>query len=518
MKPVYILIVLDGWGIGKQDESNAIYVAQPKSFRFLEEHFPHGALQASGISVGLPWEEEGNSEVGHLTIGAGKVLYQHFPRITMTVQDGTFFENPILKRAFAHARDRSSTLHLVGLFSDGIVHSALSHLVHLVAMAHQEKCERIVLHLFTDGRDSGLKSTPITLRKFRDEVGDTSWFSIGSLMGRYWAMDRDSHWDRTERAYHLLAEGIGAHFSTIEEALQTAYDKNFTDEYIEPAVLEHFEPIQDRDAVIFFNFREDRMRQLFRVFVDPAFSEFSVKRFSDVLFTTFTAYDEKFSHVPVAFPNEAIEMPLGKTLSLQHKTQLRIAETEKYAHVTYFFNGLKEPPDENEYRVLVPSRSIARHDEHPEMMAEVITDRVLVAINEGGFDFILVNYANADIIAHTGNYDATIRAIQVIDAQIDRILKSVLEGSHVLCITGDHGNAEVILYPSTGETETRHNSSPVPFYLVSNQFRDQGLIPRIGSWPAIGMLSDVAPTILHLMRLSKPSHMTGQSLLDQLLF
>lgn len=515
MKRTYTLVILDGWGIGRHDESNPIFGAHPENIRFIEEHFPVGGLQSSGISIGMPWDEEGNSEIGHLTIGAGKVFYQHYPRISLAIEDGSFFQNAALKNVFAHARTHGSAVHLVGLVGEGIVHSAAAHLSALIEMAKREKCEKLFIHAFTDGRDSAPRAAVQAIQKVIDETKAKGVGSVASISGRYFAMDRDNHWDRTALAYRALTEASPV--DTFPEGIKKAYTANTNDEYVEPFVMKGNEhPIQDRDAVFFFNFREDRMRQIVRTFTDPSFSEFPVKKYENIFIASMTEYKTGMNPHAIAFKKEVVAHPLGEVISRAGKTQLRIAETEKYAHVTYFFNGLREEPFPNEYRVLIPSKNVARHEEHPEMMASAITDRAVLAMNEGGFDFILVNYANADIIAHTGKYDATYKAVQILDKEIGRLMRSALEGNHVLIITSDHGNAESVINLQTGEEETKHNANPVPFYVIAKELtaKKEGSYPfRI---PTIGILSDVAPTILSLMGISKPDEMTGQNLMEQI--
>jgi len=337
---------------------------------------------------------------------------------------------------------------------------------------------------------------------------------IATLMGRYFGMDRDRHWERTERAYRALM-GDAPAAPTAEACIQASYDRGLTDEYVEPAVIGAPHPIQDGDAVIFFNFREDRMRELSEAFINPGFSEFGTKRFERLFIATMTEYEAKLP-AAVAFETERAEYPLARVLAEHGKTQLHIAETEKYAHITYFFNGLTEAPFKNEFRVLVPSQRLARHDEHPEMMAHEVTERVLAALSEGVYDCIVVNYANADIIAHTGNYDAVIQAVRTVDTELGRLAEKVLQDGHVLLVTADHGNAECVI-DTQGRIETKHNASPVPCYLVGREYRRA--TPRTedtARLPVIGMLSDIAPTVLDLLGVEKPASMTGESLLNQL--
>ncbi|MEK7626587.1 MAG: 2,3-bisphosphoglycerate-independent phosphoglycerate mutase [Patescibacteria group bacterium] len=514
-KPI-VLAILDGWGVGKLDESNPIYRAEPETMNFIRANFPAGALQSSGIAIGLPWEEEGNSEVGHLTIGAGKILYQHFPRISLAIKNGSFFKNSILLAAMEHAKKNNSTLHLVGLLTDANIHASLEHLEALIKMAREEKCPNISLHLFSDGRDTEPRSVLKLLSRLSDDLKFDIHSILTTLSGRYYAMDRDKHWDRTEKTYQILT-GTNPAKIGLEEAVKKAYDLNLNDEYVEPTVVAN-EPrfIRENDAVICFNFREDRMRQLSETFIDPNFGVFPVKKFTNLYFATFTNYDARFA-VPIAFPEEAAENPLGKILSDNGKRQLRIAETEKYAHVTYFFNGLKEKPFPDEFRILVPSENAVHYEQYPQMMAGAVTDRVIAALAEGTYDFILVNYANPDMVAHTGNYEATLKAISIVDQGIKKIMEGVLDQDGVLIVTSDHGNAEVLIDLKTGEAETKHNPNPVPFYLVGDSFKRSSPIDPLAPLPVLGMLSDVAPTILELMKIPQPTEMTGQSLLPQLL-
>ncbi|MCP6720069.1 MAG: 2,3-bisphosphoglycerate-independent phosphoglycerate mutase [Patescibacteria group bacterium] len=517
MRKTFVLAILDGWGIGKLNESNPIHIAGLKTIRYIENSFPSGALQASGIAVGLPWGEEGNSEVGHLTIGTGRTLYQHFPRISMAIEDGSFFKNPALRSAFLHARKNNSAVHLIGLLTKGNVHASLKHLVALIEMAKKENCPNLYLHLFADGLDSPPHSLLYLVKNLEGILQKNKVGVITSLMGRYYAMNRDNHWERTEKAYRTLT-GIDTNVKSYKEATEEIYQKDLDDEFIEPIIIDKPHPIQDNDAVIFFNFREDSMRQITESFANPAFNKFPIKKLSNLSVTTMTEY-QKGLKTAVAFPSEKIKNSLGEVLADNQKTQLRIAETKKYAHVTYFFNGLRDAPFPNEYRVLIPSKSTIRQEEHPEMMAGAVTERLLIALNEGGFDFILINYANPDIIAHTGNYQAVLEAVKVIDKELEKLIKSVLAGNHVLLITSDHGNAESVLNLKTGEPETTHDPNPVPIYLVAKDL-EKSPPANSGQTPprlkTIGILSDVAPTILDLMNIPKPSSMTGQSLLDQL--
>jgi 2,3-bisphosphoglycerate-independent phosphoglycerate mutase len=441
-------------------------------------------------------------------------LYQHFPRISLAVQDGSFFKNPALLAAVNHAKKNKSAVHLLGLLTDANVHASLSHLQTLIRFVKENEVE-FFLHLFSDGRDSEPKSFLNILKKLSDNLGFDVRQNLVSVAGRYYAMDRDKHWDRTEKTYQILT-GMNSTKISLEEAVQSTYARSLNDEYIEPALVGEPRFIKDNDAVICFNFREDRMRQLTEAFVTPNFTNFPVKKIGNLFFTTFISYDSKFN-VPVAFPEEKVENPLGKIISDAGKRQLRIAETEKYAHVTYFFNGLKEDPFPEEFRILVPSERTIRYENYPQMMASAITDRVLAALAESTFDFILVNYANADMVAHTGNYEATLKAIKVVDNEIKKLMEAVLGQGHTLLITSDHGNAEILMDLKTGEPETKHNPSPVPFYLVKDGLKKKIPANLLTALPVLGILSDIAPTVLELMDIPKSPDMTGQSLLNQLL-
>lgn len=514
MSKKIILTILDGWGIGPKNETNPIHVQGTPNLDYVKQNFLMGSLQASGISIGLPWNEEGNSEVGHLTIGAGKVLYQHYPRITLAIRDGSFAKNKALLDSFAHAKNNSSALNLIGLLTEGNIHASFEHLVALILLAKENSVPKINLHIITDGKDSVPKSALALMEKLKSRTGDI--WALGSIGGRYYGLDRDNHWDRTQLAYEAIT-GTGATGKTVEQVIQEAYGRSLTDQHIEPHTISAESCVKDNDAVIFFDFREDGIRQIASAFLAPNFPQFPIKQFSNLYITTLTRYLDIFT-APVAFPAESIDMPLGRVLSENGKNQLRIAETEKYAHVTYFFNGYKEQPFPNEYRILVPSEKVVSHAEKPKMQAEEITARVTEAIKEKSFDFIVANYANGDMIAHTGNYDAAKIAVQTIDESVGALIRAALENDAVLIITADHGNTEIMINPRTGEATTTHDPSPVPFYLIGNSFarpKNQGEINLIES-QTIGILADIAPTILELMEIPKPKEMTGQSLLGLL--
>jgi 2,3-bisphosphoglycerate-independent phosphoglycerate mutase len=508
-KKTAVLIVLDGWGIGRNNESNPIYVVKPPTFEWLRQNYPMTSLQASGISVGLPWGEVGNSEVGHLTLGAGKVLYQYYPRITMSIEDGTFFQNPALKNAFAHARDNNSAVNLVGLLSKGNVHSSLDHLQALIKMARDEQVTKINLHLFADAKDS----PPHTLEIFLKEVPQEY---LASLIGRYYAMDRNENWRLTETAYQTFVGQVGQVVTDPDPIIKATYAQSKTEEYLPPIRFSDDKNIKDGDSVIFFNYREDSMRQIAASFILPTFDKFPVTHFQNLYIATMSHYDDSFN-VPVVCAAEKVEMPLGRVFSDRGMSQLRLAETYKYAHVTYFFNGLREPPFPGEYRILIPSDSGLHPEERPEMMAKAISDRLIEAIQSKTFDFILVNYANGDAIAHTADYNASLEAVRVIDREIARVLTVAIHPDVLLVITADHGNLEEMISPVTGLPESQHDPSPVPFYLIAEQYKGKKFMNEDTlEIETLGALCDVAPTILEAMGIEKPVEMTGKSLLEGL--
>mgnify|MGYP001573982094 CR=1 FL=1 len=511
MKKTLVLLILDGWGIGRDDESNPLYVVKPENFQFLKENYPATSLQASGISVGLPWGEVGNSEVGHLTIGAGKVLYQYFPRLTLAVRDGTFFENKAIKDAFLHAKKNSSAVNLLGLLSKGNVHASLEHLEALINMGEKEQVP-VKLHLFSDGKDS----PPQTLESFLRAIPKEK---IATLVGRYYAMDREGNWSLTQKAYEAITNEGEIRTQNITELpaiIEAHYKQGTTEEFLPPVRFMKEGVVRDNESILFFNFREDSIRQLAEAFIVPSFDKFPTKKLTNVYIATMTHYEDRFT-VPVAYPPEKVVQPLGRVVSEAGKTQLRVAESYKYAHVTYFFNGYEEPPFKNEYRVLIPSLSTPKVYEHPQMMAPAITDRILQAIENQSFDFILANYANPDTIAHTGNYDATIEAVKAIDKEIGRIIKGIENTETILVITSDHGNAEELLNPMTGSSETQHDPNPVPFHVIAPEFKNKKFYNQNNIRQPIGILADIAPTILTLMEIPVPKEMTGRNLLRDLL-
>jgi 2,3-bisphosphoglycerate-independent phosphoglycerate mutase len=520
-KPVF-LIILDGWGENPNLEGNAIAQANTPTIDNLSRHYPQTLLQASGISVGLPWGEMGNSEVGHLTLGAGRVIYQSLPRITLAIQDGSFFTNVSFLAAAENVKKNKSALHIIGLASNGGVHSSLEHLYALFEFAKNNKLEKIFLHLFTDGRDAPPQSGIKVIRDIEERLKEFPQIRVASLSGRYFAMDRNENWNRTEKAYRLLTEGIGQREKSAQAALQKSYDQNITDEFVEPIAIEDengaVNPIEEKDSIIFFNFREDRARQLTKAFTLPTFSKFERKKYlSDIEFVTMTHYEDNLP-VRVAFGPQEIKNCLGEVLSRANMRQLRIAETEKYAHVTYFFNGGREEPYPGEDRVLVPSQSVSTYDKAPEMSAYQITEKILGELGKGKYNFVLVNFANADMVGHTGNLKASIAAVEVVDECLGKIIPEIIKiGGHIF-ITADHGNAEEVINPRTEEIDTEHSTFPVPlWYLNSKNKQPKSESEIVKSRNSTGgLLSDMAPTILAVLNISSPPEMTGQNLLEVL--
>lgn len=506
MKPV-ILMILDGWGVGSKTQANPIAQVPTSTFDWLKKNFPYLTLQASGIAVGLPWGQVGDSEVGHLTLGAGRVIWQHYPRITKAIQDRSFFSNQALLDAFLNAKENRKRVHLVGLLTNVNFQASFEHLTALLELAKMQGVSPL-LQLFTDGKETEPKGASKLLEKLDEAMQKYGVGRVASLSGRFYAMDRDEHWDRTEKVFKLLTEG-GKIKASAKEILDEAYSRGLSDEYVEPSFIGKPDEIQQLtvttgDAVIFFNFREDHIRQLAKLFSQR----------QDIFTVTFTKYAEDLT-VPVAFPPERIERPLGKVISEAGKRQLRLAESEKSAHVSYFFNGLETQPFPGEYWVIVPSPKAIKFDEHPELAAEEVQNRLIQAMEEGVYEFILVNFANPDLIAHTGNFDSALKVVELMDRIANRVANTALNLGAPLIITSDHGNIEQMFDPLTARTETVHNPSPVPFHLVDKRFlreRTETEIARAEK-EVRGGLVDVAPTVIELMNLPKAEEMTGQTLL-----
>jgi 2,3-bisphosphoglycerate-independent phosphoglycerate mutase len=514
-KPI-VLVVLDGWGIGKNKKGNALLKAQLPIFEKLNNFYPCVALQASGISVGLFWGESGNSEVGHKTLGAGKIIYQDLARITMDIQSGNFFKNPTLLKSLDYAKKNNSALHLMGLLGSGCIHAYTDHLYALLELAKNEKIEKVFIHIFTDGRDSAPDSAVEAVQKLQEKIKQLGVGKIVSLVGRNFSMDRNNNWERIKKAYDLLTKGEGEKIKNPIAYLQSSYAKNIFDEYLEPAIIVEEDgalyTIQNKDSVIFFNIRGDRARELTKAFVLPGFDKFSKEYLKDLNFTTLTKYEDDLP-VNVAYKAEDVKNPLGRVLSQNNLRQLRIAETEKFAHVTYFFNGGNEEAFPEEDRIIVPSFKVNHFEEVPQMKAKELTEKTIEAINKEIYDFILINYANTDIIGHTGNLEAASKSAEVVDEFLGKLITAVLLKKGCLLITADHGNAEEMIDNFTGEKITEHSTNPVPLWLVTPENHQKRTPQKNEEIKVVGLLSDVAPTILDLFQLDKPEEMSGESLL-----
>lgn len=518
-KPI-ILIILDGWGMGKNEKGNAIKEAKLPTMEKLDEFYPKIGLQASGISVGLPWGEVGNSEVGHMTLGAGKVIYQNMPRITLAIQDGEFFRNEALLKAMQNANDNKTSLHLMGLFGEGAVHSHPDHLYALLEMAKNQKVENVFLHIFTDGRDSEMTSGAKKVEELEARLKKLGIGKIATIGGRYFGMDRNNNWDRVEKAYNVMTKGEENKITDPVAYLKKSYKKKVFDEHIEPAWVEEKGEfpgkIKDGDSVIFFNFREDRARQITQAFTLPSFSKFKREYLKKLSFTTIVKYEEGLP-VEVAFPPIKTVQCLGAVISKKGLSQLRISETEKFAHVTYFFNVGNEETYPKEDRIIINSVAVSTFDKAPEMSADEITEKTISALKKDKYSFILMNYANADIVGHTGNEKATIKAVEKVDECLGRLIPAILESKGSILITADHGNAEELSNPRTGEIDTEHSNNPVPLWYITPENHSEKPIRKKGEEVKVeGFLSDIAPTILDIMKIEKPKEMTGESLLPLL--
>jgi len=505
-----VLLVLDGWGINTNKQGNAIASAKTPVYTRLMSDYPHAALQASGEAVGLPEGQMGNSEVGHLNLGAGRIVYQDSTRISKAIRDGEFFQNPVLISALETVKQSGANLHLMGLLSDGGVHSRMDHIFAMFDLVKARGITNVFFHAFLDGRDTPPSSALQYITQLEDYLAKIGIGRIASVSGRYYSMDRDKRWERVQKAYEAIVMGEGIRKYSALEAIHQSYEHNKTDEFVLPTALldprtnKHIATIQNNDAVIFCNFRSDRAREITRALTDPEFQGF--KRLKVPILSSFvclTTYDEVFG-LPVAFGPMRLTHILGAVLNANGIRQLRIAETEKFAHVTFFFNGGEERPFSLEERVLVPStRDVPTYDKKPEMSAREITDKLVEHITSRQYGFILVNYANPDMVGHTGVIDAAVKAVEVIDECLGRVLTAAREEGMVVVITADHGNVEIMLDSSTGQPLTAHTTDPVPFIIVQKnvQLRDAGI------------LADVAPTVLDLMGIDIPSEMTGKSLI-----
>jgi 2,3-bisphosphoglycerate-independent phosphoglycerate mutase len=516
-KPI-VLVILDGWGEWDIEKGNPIVKASLPLIDKLNSHYPKVYLQASGIAVGLPWGVRGNSEVGHQTIGSGQIIFQFLPTISTAIGDGSFFKNQALLNAFEWAKKNNSDLHVIGLLSDGAVHSHIEHLFALLEMAKNREVKEVYIHAITDGRDTHPQSAKKFLEMLENKMKVIGIGKLATLSGRYFAMDRNNNWDRVEKASLAFTSGIGLRENNPHEAVDNQYARGIFDEYLEPVILEqeNGEPvalIKDNDAIICFNFRKDRSRQITKSFITPGFKEFKqVKQPQNIKYVSFAQYEEN-SPAEVAFHEQEITVRLGEILSKNWKRQLRIAETEKYAHVTYFFNGGMEEPFFYEDRILVASKRVASYADAPEMSATEITDKLIEAMEKNNYDFILVNYANSDMVGHTGNYAAAVKALQHVDGCLATLIEAVFAKGGELVITADHGNVEEMLNIYTGEPDTQHSKNVVPCWYVSeDSWVEKAEARKI---EAQGLLVDLTPTILDLLGFEKDPRMSGSSLMRE---
>ncbi len=505
-KKPYALIIMDGYGVNERHEGNAIYAAKtPNLDRYMKE-YPNTVIHASGMDVGLPDGQMGNSEVGHTNIGAGRIVYQELTRITKSIQDGDFFENPVLLGAVENCKKNNSALHLMGLLSDGGVHSHNTHLYGLLELAKQQGLTNVHIHGFLDGRDVPPSSAADYAEQLVAKIREIGVGDIATVMGRYYAMDRDNRWERVEKAYNALVSGEGVKAESAVTAIKASYNDGVTDEFVVPTVIEKDgEPlgkISEGDSVIFFNFRPDRAREITRTIVDKDFNGFE-RKFFNTYYVCMTQYDATMPNVEVAFKPQKLENTFGEYISRKGLRQLRIAETEKYAHVTFFFNGGVEKVYDGEDRVLVNSPKVATYDMQPEMSAYEVCDKVVERIKSGEYDVIVLNFANCDMVGHTGVFEAAVKAVEAVDTCVGRTLDAICEMGGIALVTADHGNADQMIDYDNQSPFTAHTTNVVPLVLVGR--KDVSL--------KTGRLADLTPTLLDLMGLEKPAEMTGESLI-----
>lgn len=507
-KQTTLLLILDGFGINENNEANAVAGAKKPNIDAIMKKYPTVKGYASGMDVGLPDGQMGNSEVGHLNMGAGRIVYQQLTSITKAILDGDFFKNAALVKAMNVCKENNSALHLFGLLSDGGVHSHIEHLYGLLEMAKKEGLSKVYVHAFLDGRDTPPTSAKGFMEQLVAKMNEIGVGKVASISGRYYAMDRDNRWERVEQAYNAIALGKGAEAADPVKAIADSYANDKNDEFVMPTVItengEAIGKIKPEDSIIFFNFRPDRAREMTRVFCDPEFDGFARERIG-AAFTTFTQYDITMPNVEVCFLPEALTNTFGEFLAKNGKTQLRIAETEKYAHVTFFFNGGEEEANEGEDRILIPSPKVATYDLQPEMSVPEVSEKLDTAIRSGKYDVIICNFANPDMVGHTGNLEAAKKAIEAVDTAVGKVVKAIEDTNGYAFICADHGNAEQMVDYTNGEAFTAHTTNPVPFVLVNYK---EGVTLKEG-----GKLADIAPTLIEMMGMEKPAEMTGESLL-----
>ncbi len=504
-KKLTMLMILDGYGINENKKGNAIAIANTPVMDKLMKQNPNTIIKTSGLDVGLPEGQMGNSEVGHTNIGAGRIVYQELTRITKSIEDGDFFSIPELVQAIDNCKKNKTKLHIMGLLSDGGVHSHIRHLYAILELAKRKDFEDVYVHCFLDGRDTPPASAENYITQLEKKMAEKGIGKIASITGRFYAMDRDKRWARVQKAYDALVNGIGEKAATAQMAIEDSYQKEIFDEFVLPTLIcngdEPIATIGEKDSVIFFNFRPDRAREITRALVDENFDAFETKKLN-LFYVCFTNYDDTIPNVQIAFKKDELKNTFGEVVSKHNLTQLRIAETEKYAHVTFFFNGGEEKQYKGEERILIPSPKVETYDMQPEMSAYEVTDKVVEAIKGQKYDTIILNYANSDMVGHTGNLNAAVKAVEAVDECVGRVVEAIEEVGGVLLITADHGNSEQMIDYKTGEPHTAHTTNPVPLVLVG---MDAKLRP--------GRLADLAPTMLKIMGIEKPEEMTGESLI-----
>ena len=503
---VTMLMILDGFGDNKNKEGNAIKIANTPNIDKLMKKYPNTDIFTSGLHVGLPEGQMGNSEVGHTNIGAGRIVYQELTRITKSIEDGDFFSNSELVGAIENCKKNHSKLHVMGLLSDGGVHSHVRHLYAILELAKRKDFEDVYVHCFLDGRDTPPASGEGFIAELEKKMEEKGVGKIASITGRFYAMDRDKRWERVQKAYDALVNGIGEKYASATQAIEDSYQKEIFDEFVLPTLIcNNDEPIATigaNDSVVFFNFRPDRAREITRSLVDKEFTGFERKYFP-LYYVCFTNYDDTIENVHIVFKKDEIKNTFGEIISKKGLTQLRIAETEKYAHVTFFFNGGEEKQYKGEDRILIPSPKVETYDLKPEMSAIEVTDKVVEAIESQKYDCIILNYANPDMVGHTGSLEAAIKAIETIDTCVGRVVEAIEKVNGVVLITADHGNSEQMIDYTTGEPHTAHTTNPVPLILVGKKATLKS-----------GRLADLAPTMLDIMGIEKPAEMTGTSLIE----
>jgi len=518
-KPV-VLAILDGWGVAPPGVGNPVEAADTPVFDELVTNFPTVTVRASGEAVGLSWGEMGNSEVGHLTIGAGKIFYQSLPRINMNIQTGAFFKNEVLIKAAEHAKKNGSTFHIMGILSPGNVHGSDDHIHALLEFARQQGLTKVVVHAFLDGRDAIYNTGIEFVRTLLKKMEDIKLGKLASLAGRFWAMDRDNRWERVEKAYNvMIGKAAEKKYQDAAKAVEESYAAKVYDEEFEPTMIvgpdgQSVGPIKDGDALVFANFRPDRAREIAQAFCIPGFAKFPRDYMPNLFFATMMEY-EKGTPAKTIFPPETISTCLAKVISEAGLKQLHITETEKYAHVTFFLNGTQEEPYPGEERVIIPSPRVSSYNQAPAMSAPKVAERIVKEIQDQKFDFIVTNFANADMVGHTGDFEATKQGCEAVDKCLGQIVNAVLAAKGALLITADHGNGEEVVNLQTGEIDKEHSTNPVPFIIVGEQWRGQAspsgevVGGDLSIMPPVGMLADVAPTVLKILGVPQPTDMTG---------